>query len=145
MKQFKILLLTSIVILLTACGGGGESAPTDDDNISVVKLTDLRLGYLAKGLIRVDIGEDFHYDLGFCNEELTVAIYGDYIDDYYWVDTYEIVGEEIILYSNGEVMIDTSDSGILEEGKNYLIEQPKDNLSWYIGSISTIECIVEDI
>jgi hypothetical protein len=103
---------------------------------------DLRLGYLIKGVIPVDIGEDILYHLGFCNDELTMRIeyYSDIIDDYYGVGTYEIIGDNILVYSNGGSIIDTGDSGTLEEGKTYLIEQDApNNLNWYIGSISTKE------
>lgn len=134
-------------MLFIGCGGG-TSAPSDDDNISGVKLTDLRLGYLVKGIIPADIGEDILYELGFCNEELTMRIeyYSDLIDDYYGVGTYEIVGEGILVYANRDAMIDTGDSGTFEEGKSYLIEQQAaDNLTWRIGSISKKECIVEPI
>lgn len=148
MQQFKMLLFTSMAMIIIACGGGGKSLPSDDDNISVVKLTDLRLGYLVKGIIPADIGEDTLYELGFCNEELTMRIeyYGDLIDDYYGVGTYEIVGDGILVYANGDAMIDTGDSGTFEEGKSYLIEQQApDNLTWRIGSISSINCTVEPI
>lgn len=147
MNQFKIVLFTSMIMFFIGCGGG-TSTPNDDDNISVVKLTDLRLGYLVKGIIPADIGEDTLYELGFCNEELTMRIeyYGDLIDDYYGVSTYEIVGEGILVYANGDAMVDTGDSGTFEEGKSYLIEQQAaDNLTWQIRSISKKECIVEPI
>lgn len=141
MKNFMSLCIIIIVgIIVSGCGGGGASAPSDDDNISVVKVIDLKLGYLAKGIILADAGEDFHYDLGFCNDEITMKIYGDYIDDQYGEGTYEIIGEGVIVYANGDALIDTGDSGTLEEGKTYLIEQQApNNLNWYIGSISTIE------
>jgi hypothetical protein len=141
MKLIIVTLLASMTLFLIGCGGG-VSVPSDDDNISVVKLTDLRLGYLIKGVIPVDIGEDILYHLGFCNDELTMRIeyYGDIIDDYYGVSTYEIIGDNILVYSNGGSIVDTGDSGTLEEGKTYLIEQDApNNLNWYIGSISTKE------
>lgn len=143
MKLFKIALAASMIIFVIGCSG--TSLPSDDDNISVVKVTDLRLGYLVKGLIRVDEGEDFRYDLGFCNDTLTmrVTFESDFVEDQYSEGIYEIVGESIITYANGDVMIDTGDSGTLEEGRTYLIEQPRDNLNWQVGSISLINCIVE--
>ena len=149
MKKLMSLLVAMVIgIILNGCGGG-SSAPSDVDNISVVKLTDLRLGYLVKGLIPADIGEDIRYDLGFCNDELTMKIeyYGDLVDDYYGVGTYEIIGEDTILFSNGEALIDVGDSGTLEEGKSYVIEQQlTNNLNWRIGSISAIEeCMPEPI
>ncbi|MBT8348753.1 MAG: hypothetical protein HKP62_04820 [Sulfurovum sp.] len=147
MKKLLISILVLLVLLLSGCGGG-VSTPSDDDNISVVKLTDLRSGYLVRGLLPADIGEDTLYSLEFCNDELTIRIeyYGDIIDDYYGVGTYEIIGEGILVYANGDAMIDTGDSGTFEEGKSYLIEQQApNNLTWRIGSISKIECLVEPI
>lgn len=149
MRQFKsvaMLIAASAILFNNGCGGG-MSAPSDDDNISVVKVTDLRQGYLAKGIILVDEGENFRYDLGFCNDEMTMRITFDldFVDDQYSEGTYEIVGESVIVYANGEAMIDTGESGSLEEGKTYIIEQSKGNLNWYVGSISSIECAVESI
>jgi hypothetical protein len=149
MRQFKsiaMLIAASAILFNNGCGGG-MSAPSDDDNISVVKVTDLRQGYLAKGIILVDEGENFRYDLGFCNDEMTMKITFDldFVDDQYSEGTYEIVEESMIVYANGEAMIDTGESGSLEEGKTYIIEQSKGNLNWYVGSISSIECAVESI
>ena len=146
MKQFTIILFTILTMLLIGCGGG-PSTPTDDDNITEVKLTDLRLGYEVKGLLTFDIEDDIRYDLGFCNDELTLRIIydSDLIDDHYGVGTYEIIGENILVYADGGAMIDTGDSGSFEEGKYYLIEGTKDNLDWRIGSISKKDCVVESI
>ena len=154
MRQFKMLLFKSmtiffsgyVVLFLSGCGGG-ISTPSDDDNISIVKVTDLRLGYLVKGIIRADEGEDYRYDLEFCNEILSFKIIFDsnLIEDYYGEGTYEISGESVIVYANGEAMIDTGDSGALEEGKTYIIEQSKGDLKWYVGSISLVNCSVEPI
>ena len=69
----------------------------------------------------------------------------DFVDDQYSEGTYEIVEDSIIVYANGEAMIDTGESGSLEEGKTYIIEQSKGNLNWYVGSISKQACIVEPI
>jgi len=149
MRQFKniAMLITAFTILFVSGCGGGASTPSDDDNISIVKVTDLRLGYMTKGIIRADEGEDFRYDLGFCNDEITMRIIFDldFVDDQYSEGTYEVVDESIIVYADGEAMINTGDSGALEEGKTYLIEQSKGDLNWYIGSISKKECIVEPI
>ena len=147
MRMLSIGLSVLYILFMSGCGGGGASTPSDDDNISVVKVTDLKNGYLAKGIILADAGEDFNYDLGFCNNVITMRIYGDYVDDQYGEDTYEIIGERIIVFANGDAMIDTGDSGSLEEGKTYLIEQQApNNLNWYIGSISILDnCVPEPI
>ena len=144
MKKLMNLLFISIVgIGLNGCLG--ESTPTDDDDISVVNLTDLRSGYLARGIISYEFVEA-RFDLGFCNDVLTIKLSADLIDDHSGVDTYEIVGEGIIVSSNGEVTLDASSTGTLEEGKTYLIEYKGDNFDWEIGSISAMEdCIAVPI
>ena len=110
----KLILVMVTGVILNACGGG-SSAPSDDDTISVIKLTDLRLGYEVKGLIISDDTYDFRYDLGFCNDEITLKMEFDGglpIDDQYGEGTYEIIGDNILVYFDGAVMIDTGDSGV---------------------------------
>jgi len=143
MKKLITLLMTgAAVVILSACGGGGggPAAPSDEDNISEVKLTDLRLGYLLGGLILTD-GDEWNvgYDLGFCNDEVTSRmIFGGWADDRYSVGTFEIVGEDTIVFEDGDFIVE---SGTLEEGETYIIH----NNTWYLGSISKIECIVEPL
>ena len=140
MKKLIDLLMTGATVLILSGCGGGPSAPSDADNISEVKLTDLRLGYLLGGLILTD-GDYYNigYDLEFCNDEVTSRmIFGDNIDDRYSVGTFEIVGEDTIVFEGGNFIVD---SGTLEEGETYIIH---DN-TWYLGSISKIECIVEPL
>ena len=145
-KLFNVLIASFAGIMMSGCGGG-MSAPSDDDTISVVKLTDLRLGYQVNGLITDDIALDSRYDLGFCNDEITLKMEfsGDLVDDQYSEGTYEIIGDNILVYSNGGSIIDTGDSGVFEEGEKYFIENSRDTLTWRVGSISKKECIVEPI
>ena len=59
MKSLMNLLFISIVgIGLNGCGG--ESTPTDEDDTSVVKLTDLKSGYLAKGILESHLQIQHH-------------------------------------------------------------------------------------
>ena len=145
MKQFKILLLIIIAMLFTACGGGGGASGIsgDDDNISVVNITNLKLGYLVKGILDYQDVYDANQDIKFCNYDFTGVIYNGGDGDGTWSGTYEISEGGIIVMSTGS-MIDTGASGTLKEGTTYLYEGPGgDIFTWYVGSISTIECIVE--
>jgi hypothetical protein len=65
-------------------------------------------------------------------------IFGDNIDDRYSVGTFEIVGEDTIVFEGGDFIVD---SGTLEEGETYTLDAG----AWYLGSISKKECIVEPI
>jgi hypothetical protein len=146
MKKLLISLLALLVLLFTGCGGGGSGAssiPGDDDNISVVKVTDLRLGYLVKGILDYQDVYDANQDIKFCNYDVAGVIYNGGDGDGTWTGTYEISEGGIIVMSSGS-MIDTSASGTLKEGVTYLYEGPGgDIFTWYVGSISVIECIVE--
>ena len=76
MKKFLLGLSTLLVLLLSGCGGGGGASgiPGDDDNISVVKITDLRLGYLVKGILDYQDVYDANQDIKFCNYDVTGVI-----------------------------------------------------------------------
>lgn len=141
-KLMSLLFIIFVTISLNGCLG--EDTPTDNDSVSVVKLTDLRLGYLVRGVTSYEFVEA-RFDLGFCNDELTITLSGDLIDDHTKVTTYEITGEETIVSSNGDVTLDVGATGTLEEGKTYVIEYEGERLDWEIGSISETECTVESI
>jgi len=142
-KLMKLLFVIFISISLNGCLG--ESTPTDNDDVSVVKLTDLRSGYLVKGIVSYKLVEA-RFDLGFCNDELTIQLSGDLIDDHSKVTTYEIAGEDTIVSSNGDVALDAGTAGTLEEGMTYHIEYEGESLDWEIGSISVMEeCVVETL
>ena len=141
-KLINLLFIIFVSISLNGCLG--ESTPTDNDDISTVNLTDLRLGYLVKGVASYEF-VDVRFDLGFCNDELVIELSGDLIDDRSSVTTYEIAGEDTIVSSNGDVTLDVGATGTLEEGKTYVIEYEGERLDWEIGSISATECTVESI
>ena len=84
------------------------------------------------------------FDLRFCNDVLTIELSSDFIGDYSGVSTYEIVGEGTIVSSDGDVILDASSTGTLEEDKTYLIEYKGEaNLDWEVGSISAMEDCIE--
>ena len=142
-KLMKLLFIIFISISLNGCLG--ESTPTDSDDITVVKLTDLRSGYLVKGIVSYKFVEA-RFDLGFCNDELTIKLSGDLIDDHSKATTYQIAGEDTIVSSSGDVTLDTGTTGTLEEGMTYHIEYEGESLDWGIGSISVIEeCVSESL
>ena len=141
-KLINLLFISFASITLNGCLG--ESIPTDNDDISTVNLTDLSSGYLVRGVASYEF-VDARFDLGFCNDELTIELSGDLIDDRSSVTTYEIAGEDTIVSSNGDVTLDVGATGTLEEGKTYFIEYEGERLDWEIGSISATECTIESI
>ncbi len=146
MKLGKNLLVTSsFIFILIGCGGGSgsSSVPGDDDNISVVNISNLRLGYLVKGIIDYQDVYDANQDIKFCNYDATITVYNGGDGDGTWIGTYEVSEGAIIIMSNGTT-IDTSASSTLKEGETYISEGPGgDMFTWYVGSISKTECIVE--
>jgi len=148
MKKLLIVLSSLLILSFVGCGGGtgASSIPGDDDNISVVNITDLRLGYLVKGILDYQDVYDANQDIKFCNYDFDGVVYNGGDGDGAWTGTYEITEGEIIVMSGGST-IDTSGSGTLKEGVRYLYEGPAgDIFTWYIGSISAVEdCIPEPI
>lgn len=141
----NLILLFFTMLILDGCGSG-KNVPADDDNISTVKLTDLRLGYLVKGISYGPDGSTYN-DKKFCNYDVITDIYWYQDDDVhvYYTNQYEIVGENMVVFDNG-VIIDTNGTSVFEEGRTYPITGVQGIIfDWYVGSISLVNCTVESI